>query len=214
MRVRPLAVVVAITAVMFVSATGLSACSSSGSTGLPGQTSASPSPGSASSFALYKDARYGFSVLCPKGWAGGVSKGGSALACVSWANPHGKQVDGQYVDALQVSVYKMSKAAKPKDLVKDPGDFKAMVDSLIKGLPKLAVTDPFKPVAVNGTKGFQVTYAYDLHNTPTGAMSYLLVKGRYVYWITGQASSATWSQAWKTLAPAMASLTIKAVTTK
>jgi hypothetical protein len=85
---------------------------------------------------------------------------------------------------------------------------------LIKGLPSLSVTDRFKPVAVNGTKGFQVTYSYGPHDTPTGAMSYLLVKGRYAYWITGQASSDTWSSAWSKLAPAMASLTITAVTSK
>ena len=108
-------------------------------------------------------------------------------------DPHGKLVQGHYVDALQVSVYALSKAVQPADLVTHSGDFKAIVDGLTKGLPMFAVSDPFRPITVNGTKGFQITYTYGIHSTPAGAMSYLLLKGRYAYWITGQATADTWS---------------------
>jgi hypothetical protein len=75
--------------------------------------------------------------------------------------------------------------------------------------PHIAISDPFRPITVNGTLGFQITYSYLVDGTPTGAMSYLLPRGRFAYWITGQASADTWSMAWRDLAPAMASFTVK-----
>jgi len=104
----------------------------------------------------------------------------------------------------------MSKPVQPGDLTRHKRDFKAIVAGLIKGLPGFAVSDPFKPITVNGTRGFQITYAYTVQGTRLGAMSYLLPKGAYAYWVTGQSSEATWSTSWSKLAPAMASFTITA----
>lgn len=224
MRVRHLALIAAVSAALLAVVLGLSACASSGgASGLPSQVPAVAgysSAAPASSFGLATNKRYGFSLRYPLGWVSATTSAapgnpsGGALFSASWADPHGKLVQGHYVDALQVSVYALSKAVQPADLVTHSGDFKAIVDGLTKGLPMFAVSDPFRPITVNGTKGFQITYTYGIHSTPAGAMSYLLLKGRYAYWITGQATADTWSAAWAKLTPAMASFTIKAVKTK
>jgi hypothetical protein len=223
-RVRDLAVILTVSATVLMAVSGLTACTSSkGGSGLPNpfqSATGGASPASAAAFGVAASKQYGFSLKVPLGWvsastsakAGDTS--GAPLESVSWTNPKGKVVAGHYVDALQVSVYAMTKAVKPADLVKHARDFKGIAYGLIKGLPTLAVTDPIKPITVNGTKGFQVTYTYAVDNTPTGAMSYLLPKGRYAYWITGQASSETWTAAWSKLTPAMAAFTIKPVATK
>jgi hypothetical protein len=202
---------------MLVSVSGLGACtSSSGSSGLPSPEQSA----TAAAFGLATSKHYGFSIRYPLGWVNASTSAapgdtsGAPLVSVSWTDPKGKVVAGHYVDALQVSVYAMTKAAKPADLVKHARDFKGIAYGLIKGLPTLAVTDPFKPITVNGTKGFQITYTYSIDSTPTGAMSYLLPKGRYAYWITGQASADTWTASWSKLTPAMATLTITPVKTK
>ncbi len=224
MRVRDLAVILIVSATMLTAVSGLAACtSSSGTSGLPspfasatGGASAAP----ATAFGVATSKQYGFSLKYPLGWVSASTKAkpgdtsGAPLESVSWTDPKGKVVAGHYVDVLQVSVYAMTKAVKPADLAKHARDFKGIAYGLIKGLPTLAVTDPIKPITMNGTKGFQVTYTYAIDGTPTGAMSYLLPKGRYAYWVTGQASSDTWTASWSKLTPAMAAFTIEPVATK
>ena len=203
MRVRHLALIMTISAALLALAAGLGACASSGSATLPDQVppaARSMSPAPASAFGLDTNKQYRFSVDYPLGWLSASTKAaasGDALTSTLWADPKGKVVGGHAFDTLQVAVYAMSKPVKAADLVSHAGDFKVIVDGLIKDLPKLKITDAFKPVTVNGTKGFQVTYTYDAQNTEAGAMSYLLLpKGRYAYWLTGQASADTWAQSW------------------
>jgi hypothetical protein len=214
-RVRNLALIVTVSAVVVALAAGASACASSGSSTLPDQVppaAKSMSPAPASAFGLDANKHYGYSVRYPLGWLSASTKAtasGDALVSTLWADPKGKVVSGHALDTLQVAVYAMTKPVKATDLVSHAGDFKGIVNSLIKDLPKLKVTDPFKPITVNGTKGFQVTYTYDAQNVEAGAMSYLLLpKGSYAYWITGQASADTWSASWSKLTPAMSSFTI------
>lgn len=224
MRVRHLALIFTIGLTLFVLAGSAAACSSSGSTGLPTQSptgAGSKSAAPASSFGLATNKLCRFSVRYPLGWISAATSaaagkaGAGPLATDSWADPQGKQVDNHYVDALQVTVYEMNEAVKPSDLVRHAEDFKSIAREMIKNQcgngARVSVTGDFKPITLNGTKGFQITYTYLVHNTPAGAMSYLLLKGRYAYWITGQASADTWSTAWSKLAPAMASFTIKPV---
>ncbi len=215
MRVNHLALTITLGAALLALTAGLGACASSGSSTLPDQVTAaakSMSPAPASAFGLDTNKQYRFSVDYPLGWLSVSAKGatsGEALTSTLWADPKGKVVAGHALDTLSVSVYAMTKPVKATDLVSHSGDFKVIVDDLIKGLPRLKVTDAFRPVTVNGTKGFQVTYTYDSQSTKAGAMSYLLLpKGRYAYWITGQASADTWAQSWSKLTPAMASFTI------
>ena len=88
------------------------------------------------------------------------------------------------------------------------GDFKVIVDGLIKGLPELEVTDAFRPITVNGTKGFQVTYTYDSQGTQGGAMSYLAAQGPLRLLDHRSGERRHLGASWSKLAPAMASFTI------
>jgi len=223
-RVRHLALVLAAGATVLAVVSGLGACSSSGgASGLPSQSPAAngtPSPAPPSAFGQATNKQYGISIRYPLGWvsaartapAGDTS--GAPLLSVSWADSKGKVVNGGFVDVLHVSVYALTKPVKPNDVVRYAASFKGIAAGLIKGLPGLKLTEPFKPLTLNGTKGIQITYTYMIHNTPTGAMSYLLPKGRYAYWVSGQSSADTWAASWSKLAPAMASFTIKPVKTK
>ena len=214
--------VIALSLVVAVVALGVAGCTSSSSSGAPGSGAAlQPGSGSyageapASEFALYGSAKYRFAMRYPKGWPSTTSgapagdTSGAPATSTTWADPKGKQVNGQCLDALQVSVYELTKPATAADVKKHAADFKAIAWGLIKSLPGFAVTDPLKPITLNGSKGFQVTYTYSLQGTPAGAMSYLIPKGRYAYWLTGQASKETWSSAWAKLTPSMASFTVK-----
>jgi hypothetical protein len=223
-RVRHLALILTVSATVLAVVAGLGGCSSSGgATGLPSQSpvaTGSPSPAPPSAFGLATNKQYGIAIRYPLGWvsaartapAGDTS--GAPRLSVSWADSKGKVVEGGFVDTLQVSVYAMTKPVKPADVVRYAASFKTIAAGLIKGLPSLKLTEPFKPITLNGTRGLQITYTYMIHGTPTGAMSYLLPNGGYAYWVTGQSSADTWSASWSKLAPAMASFTIKPVKTK
>ena len=219
MRARHLALVplVLLLATTLAAVTLLGACSSTASSTPPEQVpaaSGSPSTAPVSAFGQATSKKFGLSIRYPLGWVSAAHAAkagdapGSALLSVSWADSKGKVVGGGFVDTLHVSVYAMSKPVKPADVTRYPGDFKAIAYGMIKGLPHVKVSDPFKPITVNGTKGFQITYAYMVQGTRVGAMSYLLPKGSYAYWVTGQSSAATWTATWSKLTPAMASLTI------
>ena len=220
MRFQRLALKLAVSASVLVLVSVPAGCSSSGSsTGLPSQAPLSSSSTKPDSFGFATNKRYGFSLRYPLGWLSAAfrplpgGKSGGPLMVTSWADPKGKQVDGHYIDALQVTVFELNKPVTEADVAEHAADFKVicgemMVEQLGKN-PHIAISDPFRPVTVNGTMGFQITYSYLVDGTPTGAMSYLLPKGRYVYWVTGQASANTWSMAWSMLAPAMASFAIK-----
>ncbi len=192
-------------------------CSSNANSTLPDQVpsaSGSPSAAPASAFGQATSKKYGLTMRYPLGWVSAAheakagDKAGGALISLSWADPKGKVIGNGFVDTLNVSVYALSKPVKPGDLTRYKSNFKAIVYTMIKGLPGLVVSAPFEPITVNGTKGFQVTYAYKVQGTRVGAMSYLLPKGRYAYWVTGQSSAATWSASWSKLAPAMGSFAI------
>jgi hypothetical protein len=213
-RTRHLILALLAGAALIVPLGALSACSSS-------ETSPSGSPSAApvSAFGLASSAKYGFTIRYPLRWLSAVhaAKPGdkvvTTLLSMSWANPEGATVGGGlgYIDSLQVSVYAMSKRVGARDVTTHRPAFVAITASLLKGLPGLKITDPITPLTLNGTPGLQVTYTYTAEGTRVGAMSYLLPKGAYGYWVTGQSSKATWSSAWSKLAPAMASFTIRQV---
>jgi hypothetical protein len=196
----------------------LSACSSSGASTVPDQVpspSGSPSAAPLSAFGRATSAKYQLSVLYPLHWVSAVraAKAGdkvvTTLLSMTWADPKGAIVGGgSFVDTLHVAVYEMSRKVGPNDLKVHRAAFVAIAASMLKGLPGLRITDPIAPITLNGTPGLQVTYTYTVQGTHVGAMSYLLPKGSYAYWVTGQSSESTWTSAWSKLAPAMASFTI------
>ena len=218
MRTRHLILVLLAGAAVIVPLGALSACSSSAASTVPGQVGASgsPSPAPLSAFGLATSAKYQFTMRYPLRWISALkaAKAGDKVVTTqlswSWADPKGATVGGGlgYVDTLHLSVYQMSKRVGPHDMTRNRAAFAAIVTSLLKGLPDLKITDPIKPLTLNGTAGLQVTYTFTAQGTRVGAMSYLLAKGGYGYWVTGQSSEKTWSSAWSKLAPAMASFTI------
>ncbi|HUK76790.1 MAG TPA: hypothetical protein VL117_04225 [Thermoleophilia bacterium] len=224
MRARHLALLPTLAALLALAALPAAAgllggCSSNAASTLPDQVpsaSGSPSPAPASAFGQATSKKYGLTLRYPLGWVSAAreikagDKAGSALISLTWADPKGKVVGGGFVDTLHVSVYAMSKPVKPGDVTRHKSDFEAIAYSMIKALPSLAMSGPFKPITVNGTGGLQITYAYRVQGARVGAMSYLLPKGKYAYWVSGQSSADTWSAAWSKLAPAMASFTITA----
>jgi hypothetical protein len=192
----------------------LSACASNA----PSATG-SPTAAPMTSFGLAASAKYRFSIRYPLRWISAVhaAKPGdkvvTTLLSWSWADPKGATVGGGlgYVDTLHVSVYALSKPVGAHDVATHKAAFVAITAGMLKGLPGLKITDPIAPITLNGVPGLQVTYSYTTEGTRIGAMSYLLPKGAYGYWVTGQSSAATWSSAWSKLAPAMASFTIRPV---
>ena len=212
MRIRRLILALLAGATLVAPLAALSACSSN----TPPSATGSPTAASVASFGQATSAKYQFTIRYPLRWISAVhdAKPGdkvvTTLLSWSWADPKGATVGGGlgYVDTLHVSVYAMSKPVGPNDVKKHRAAFVAITASMLKGLPGLKITDPIKPITLNGVRGFQVTYSYTTQGTQIGAMSYLLPKGDYGYWVTGQSSAATWSSAWSKLAPAMASFTI------
>lgn len=223
MNARSSVLAVLVGAALLVAPAGLSACSSSAGSSLPDQvpnaTGSSPTAAPGGAFGTAVNKQYGISMRCPLGWVSATSTAkpsakGDPLLQLMWANPKGKAANGHLIDALEVSVYALTKPVKPGDVGSHTRDFEAIAYGMIKSLPQLDITDPPKLITVNGTTGIQVTYTYGEGGAPTGAMSYLLPKGRYAYWITGQSSAATWQSSWAKLAPSMASFTIGAVAAK
>jgi hypothetical protein len=195
-----------------VMAIGLSACSSGAL--VPNATGSSPTAAPASAFSAAAYKRYGISLLYPRGWvsaASGAKSGGARgpLLELMWGNPKGKVSDGHLIDALSVTVFALNRPVQPEAVTRQVGSFKIIAYDLVKALPELYVTDPPKLVTINGTRGIELTYTFGLNGTATGAMSYLLPKGHYAYWVTGQSSAATWLTSWSKLGPAMASFTIR-----
>ena len=119
-------------------------CSSNAKATPPDQVpsaSGSPSAAPLSAFGQATSKKYGLAVRYPLGWVSAAreakagDKAGGTLISLSWANPKGKVVAGHALDTLSVSVYAMTKPVKATDLVSHSGDFKVIVDDLIKGLP-------------------------------------------------------------------------------
>lgn len=215
MRPRHLILALIAGAALVVALGLLSACSSA----TPPSATGSPTAAPASAFGVAASAQYRFAIRYPLRWISAVhtakatDKVVTTLQTMSWADPRGATVGGGlgYVDVLQVSVYQMSKPVGARDVVAHRAAFVAIVAALLKKLPDARITAPISPITLNGTQGLQVTYRYTTEGVKVGAMSYLLPKGHYGYWVTGQSSESTWASAWSKLAPAMASFTIKPI---
>ena len=155
----------------------------------------------------YSNAQYGFSVKFPAGWVE-ATKTGSKLAdplfVVFFADGNGAQVAGQAVDVMAVSVYKVSKPVTAADVKKKQKEFTAMAMGLVGKPVRLRVVEPPSVKTVDGQPAISVTYTYRLSGKDVAAMSTLVFKGDTAYWITGQASRATWPTMGRVLASCMA----------
>lgn len=198
---RILALVLALAGLTLTAA----ACSASVSTG----GSATPS---SSAGKTYTNAQYKFSITPDPVFTQGkatdsTSSGSSAVFNIAFADVNGTKVGGSYVDGVQVSVYKLTRAVKPGEIPKLKKEFTGVVSQLIGGLGGGKIVQPLRLVQINGVPGFRLAYTYKQDTTDMAAITYFLIKGQYEYQATGQASQ----QSWTALSPKLES-TVKSFT--
>jgi hypothetical protein len=168
------------------------ACSASVSTG----TSATPTTSSAGK--TYTNAQYKFSITPDPVFTQGkasdsTSSGSSSVFDIAFADAKGTKVAGSYVDGVQVSVYKLTRALKPSEIPKLKKEFAGVVSQLMGGLTAGKIVQPLSLAQINGVPGFRLAYTYTRSTTDIAAITYFLIKGQYEYQVTGQASQSVWT---------------------
>jgi hypothetical protein len=195
---RALFVLSALTALCFGAATG---CGSTTPASNP-----SSSASGAAQFTVYKNAKFGFSLVYPARWTRTVSVSASAspqtgerLLAMTLIDPQGAEVQGgQLADGESVEVYQLDRAVKPGVRYTSVA-MRVMGGSLLPRLQSLEVKAKPKEVSVHGDPGWSVAYTYALHGHSMLALSVLVLKHRYAYWVTGQSTAETWSAMWPRL---------------
>jgi hypothetical protein len=196
--------------VLGVLALGAASCGGSPSPSASATVSHGPSP---VMVRTYADDEFGFTIRYPDGWIKAESRApaGSVTPLrmsVVFADPDGAMVDGSLVDGVGVTVYKLDRSTTAAQVRKHPDAFKVVSDEIMAQLDDVTVTTALSPVEVNGAPGFSVVYRHSLNGQQVGAVSYLIPRGRYAYWVTGQATPATWDSAGEELGPSMDSFTL------
>ena len=168
------------------------ACSASVSTG----TSATPTTSSAGK--TYTNAQYKFSITPDPVFTQGkasdsTSSGSSSVFDIAFADAKGTKVAGSYVDGVQVSVYKLTRALKPSEIPKLKKEFAGVVSQLMGGLTAGKIVQPLSLAQINGVPGFRLAYTYTQDSTDMAAITYFLIKGQYEYQVTGQSSQSSWT---------------------
>ena len=184
---RILALALALTGLALAAA----ACSASVSTG----PSVSPS---SSAGKTYTNAQYKFSITPDPVFTQGkasdsTSSGSSSVFDIAFADAKGTKVAGSYVDGVQVSVYKLTRALKPSEIPKLKKEFAGVVNQLMSGLTAGKIVQPLSLAQINGVPGFRLAYTYTQGTTDIAAITYFLIKGQYEYQVTGQASQSVWT---------------------
>ncbi|MEI6451750.1 MAG: hypothetical protein WCP98_17645 [Actinomycetes bacterium] len=205
---RKIAIVAGLLALL---ATGCLSIACGGESGKLPATFSSPSA-TADRFKLQfvKNTEYAFRMAYPSGWLHSTwqreagSKSVTSLQfMLSYADPKGAQVGGSYVDAEQVAVHRLSRAVSPGEVSQETAtDIIHRV--MLQDLPGLSVRSAPLKVDVHGDAGWHVEYAYRIGDTTIWAQSILVLKGKYAYWATGQASSYNMRTQYATLATALA----------
>ncbi len=198
---RILALVLALATLTLTAA----ACSASVSTG----GSATPT---SSASKTYTNTQYKFSITPDPVFTQGkatdtTSSGSSAVFNIAFADAKGTKVGGSYVDGVQVSVYKLTRALKPSEIPKLKKEFAGVVSQLMSGLSAGKIVQPLSLAQINGVPGFRLAYTYTQGTTDIAAITYFLIKGQYEYQVTGQANQSVWT----TLSPKLES-TVKSFT--
>jgi hypothetical protein len=189
----------------------LAGCSASVSTG--GDSSPS-SGGTTTATTTYSNDQYGFSITYSDQFTQGepvegTGSGGSSVFDVVFADKKGPVVSDRYVNAIQVSVYELARSVKPSEVPELKTELQSIVEQMMGSLPTSKVTEKLSPVKVNGVPGFALKYTYTQGDTDLTAVTFFLVKGKYEYQITAQATTADWPSLKGTLEAAVKSFTVK-----
>jgi hypothetical protein len=193
-------------------ALALTACSASVGTG--DSNSPAADGGSTTSTKTYTNDQYGFAITYSDRFtqgeaAAGTGKGGSSVLDVAFADKNGPVVSDRYVNAVQTSVYQLTRAIKPTEVKQIKGELQNIVDQLMASLPGSTVVEKLSPVTVNGVPGFAFKYTYTEGGKEMTAATFFLFKGKYEYQITAQAVTSDWQSLKGQLESAVQSFTVK-----
>ena len=190
----------------------VAACSGSGGTIDAGSSGSSSSSGGGST--TYTNDKYGFTLTHDNQFTqgepvAGTGAGGSSVLDVVFADKNGAKVSNRYVDAVQVSVYQLSREIKPADVPKLKSELNTIVKQMMASLPTATIVDPLTPVVINDVPGFGLKYTYTEAGTDITAVTFFLIKGKTEFQITAQATSANWDALKAKLEAAAKSFTAK-----
>lgn len=193
-------------------AVALTACSASLGTGDSGSPAAGG--GTTTSTRTYSNDQYGFTVTYSDRFtqgepAAGAGKGGSSVLDVAFADESGPVVSDRYVNAIQASVYELTRSLKPSEVKQIKGELQDIVDQLMASLQGSTVVEKLTPVTVNGVPGFTFKYTYTEGGKEMTAATFFLFKGAHEYQITAQAVSSDWESLKGELESAVRSFTVK-----
>ena len=133
----------------------------------------------------------------------------SSVFDMAFADKKGPVVSSRYVNAVQTSVYELARTIKASEVPQLKTELQGIVDQLMSSLPSSKVVEKLSPVKINGVPGFALKYTYKEGDTALTAVTFFLVKGKYEYQITAQATTADWPSLKGTLETAVKSFTVK-----
>ena len=137
----------------------------------------------------------------------GSGAGGSSVFDVIFADKDGAMLDDRYVDAIQVSVYELAREVEPSELPQLKSELDSVVEQMMGSLSEATIVEPLTEITVNDVPGFALKYTYTQDGTELTAVTYFLVKGKYEYQISAQATTENWEALKGTLEAAVNSFT-------
>jgi hypothetical protein len=197
---------------MAAAALALTACG--GSVSIGGSSPAASSGGTTTSTRTYTNDQYGFTITYSDKFtqgeaAEGTGKGGDSVLDIAFADKSGPVVSDRYVNAVQTSVYELTRAVKPAEVPQIKGELQNIVDQLMASLPGSKMVEKLSPVTVNGIPGFAYKYTYTEGGKDLTAATFFLFKDNHEYQITAQAVTADWDALKGDLQSAVQSFTVQ-----
>jgi hypothetical protein len=186
----------------------------SGSVSVGDESPSNTDGGTTTPTTTYANDEYGFSItytdqLSQGEPVAGSGAGGSSALDVVFADQEGPVVADRYVNAVQVSVYKLAREVKPSEVPDVEEELRGIVDQMMSSLPSAEVVEKLGPAEVNGVPGFALEYRYTEEETPITAVTFFLFSGAYEYQITAQATTADWETMKRPLEAAVNSFTVQ-----
>jgi hypothetical protein len=205
---RGFALALAVTA----AALALTACG--GSVSIGGSSPTASSGGTTTSTKTYANDQYGFTITYSDRFtqgeaAEGTGKGGDSVLDIAFADKSGPVVSDRYVNAVQTSVYELTRAVKAAEVPQIKSELQNIVDQLMAELPGSKVVEKLSPVTVNGIPGFAYKYTYTEGGKDLTAATFFLFKDKYEYQITAQAVTSDWDTLKGDLQSAVQSFTVQ-----
>ena len=167
-------------------------------------------------FSVYKNPEYLFSIAYPTGWTKAIEalastspNTGDRLLTATFVDPEGAvATSGRPVDGATVEVFQLDKAVEPGKRYASTA-MRIMGGALLPRLKRVQLAGKPKQVTVHGDPGWSVAYRYSLQGHTMQALSVLVLKHRYAYWVTGHATAETWSALWPRLRTSLGTFRVR-----